>query len=200
MRAFLAIELDTNVREGVAACQQQLRSHVLTADPSARVRVSWTALETMHLTMKFLGEIEEASASTLERALVPVAGAIGPFTIPLADLGAFPSAREPKVLWIGPPETWAGTEDAGKLRALHRMLDEAAATIGVARDDRPFNPHLTLARVRDGSRDLGRLLAASGALSRPPDVPPLTVCDVVLIKSVLTPTAPQHTVLWRFST
>lgn len=196
MRAFLAVELDAAVRDHISTYQRQLRGRLDVPGARRRSRVSWTAPQTMHLTVKFLGEIEDSAAETLRHALQPGLGSIQPFTIPLRRLGAFPSARDPRALWVGPPQDWSATEDSHQLRALHGAVEAACARIGAERDDRPFSPHLTIARVRDGGREAGRTLTADGAFDAPLGCPPLAVREIVLFKSVLGQAAAVHTRLW----
>src|SRR5262249_61379593 len=107
--------------------------------PAAR----WTAVETMHLTFKFLGEMQEAGVARLVESLRrSTARAPARCRATVRGLGVFPHQKRPRVLWAGVME-----ETPGGLSALHRWIEDAAAEAGCAREDRPFHPHLTLARL-----------------------------------------------------
>jgi 2'-5' RNA ligase len=193
MRAFLAAELDAAGREHLAVCQRRLRDQV---DAHRRIRVNWTAPDAMHLTVKFLGEIDSGAAEALRGTLAPTLRALKSFTIPLTHIGAFPSPQDARVLWVGPPRSWHVTEDSRRLHAAHGATEDACASIGIARDDKPFSPHLTIARVREGGREVGRALTGAGAFDSLVDGPPLAVHALVLFKSVLGTGSPVHTPLW----
>lgn len=196
LRAFLAVELGDDLKRQVALIQEDLKRRLGREAPKA-VRITWVQASSIHLTVKFLGDIDESLVE-------PMRGAVGvaiqkhrPVFIPLERIGAFPHPREPRVLWIGPQIRWEESEEAQRLAALHRMIEDCCASLGCARDDRPFSSHLTFARVKDGMREVGRLLAASGVMDRPLPLGMLAVESIALIKSDLKPTGPVYTKLWQ---
>lgn len=167
LRAFFAAALPPEARACAAEAVDRLRA----AAPGG---VRWVPAENQHLTLKFLGEIHEEHVDRLvERAGAKLAGA-APFEVSLAGFGAFPSAREARVLWLGVAR---GT---GALAKLARKLDAAAKVAGAERERRPFAAHLTLGRLRAPARiELERLA--------PPNPVAWTVSEVVLYESRLAP-------------
>jgi 2'-5' RNA ligase len=150
--------------------------------------VRWIPEAQLHFTLKFLGDVEEGRVDAA-RAATRRAARGEPFRLALEGLGAFPPRGGARVLWAG-----CG-EGAAALSALAARVEEAFAAEGFPRDERPFSPHLTLARVKDP--DAGRRLAR--AL---PSVPPepfgaVDVSSVVLFRSELGPRGADHTELLR---
>jgi RNA 2',3'-cyclic 3'-phosphodiesterase len=134
MRIFVAVALNAAVREAVG----NLRARLNSAASSLR----WVPPENMHLTLKFLGEITERRVARVTDAAREVAGRNGPFSIMLAGMGAFPSARRPRVVWVGVGQ------GADELVALARDLDTTLRREKFPREARPFRPHLTVARAK----------------------------------------------------
>jgi RNA 2',3'-cyclic 3'-phosphodiesterase len=133
MRAFVAVFPPPEVRREALAWATRL-----TSDD----RVRWTRPENVHLTLKFLGDVRAESLDGIRVALGEVCAEHAPFDAVLAELGAFPSARRAKILWVG---VGAGSE---RLRSLAADVDDALASLGFEREKRPYVPHLTLGRVR----------------------------------------------------
>jgi 2'-5' RNA ligase len=132
MRLFTAIDIPPDLTEA-------LRSFVSRLRPTAKI--SWSRLENLHVTTKFIGEWPEQRLDEMKRALasVPVTGSI---EIAVKGLGWFPDERRPRVFW-------AGVEGGEALRILARSTEEAMAELGVPMEGRGYSPHLTLARVRE---------------------------------------------------
>lgn len=134
MRLFIAIELPEGIKQAIAGLQDRLKA--------GGARANWTRPGGIHLTLKFLGEVEEAKVPAIVRALDDAARGTGPLRIEVTGAGAFPHTRAPRVLWLGV----AG--DTGKLAALQARIEDAMAGLGFEREARKFSPHLTLARIR----------------------------------------------------
>lgn len=177
LRAFLAVDLPLEARSRVAEAMERLQS---TAPKSVR----WLALEGVHLTLKFLGEIREDDVPRLvERAQAKLAPE-KPFEVALAGYGAYPNARESRMLWLGV------SQGAGTLAKIARKLDSAARAIGAPREHRPFEAHLTIGRFREPTRvELER--------ATPPDSVAWTVREVVLFESRLSPGGARYVPLAR---
>jgi 2'-5' RNA ligase len=143
MRTFIAIPLPAEARTLLGEIQQKLRS--FGAD------VKWTAASSIHLTLKFLGEIDPAILPRLTDLLRAGASAEQAFPLSIRGLGGFPNLRLPRVIWCG----LEGSTD--RLVALQRKVDAACVAAGFAPEERPFQPHLTLGRVR-GKSNLQPLL------------------------------------------
>lgn len=156
----------------------------------------WIRESQLHFTLKFLGDIEEervaaakAAASVAARAVTERSGSAGPFRLGLEGLGAFPPRGPARVLWAG-----CG-EGADALSALAAAVEEAFNAAGFSREERPFSPHLTLARVKDP--DTGRRLARALATVPPEPFGVVSVSSLVLFQSELTPRGAEHSELLR---
>lgn len=134
VRSFVAILLDEAVRAAVAAQVEQLR-------PLAHA-VAWVPPQNLHLTLKFLGEIDAAPIEAMNEALAEAASKATPFTLAFHGLGAFPGLAHPRVLWVGV------SQGALECQALQADVDAALARRGFPKETRPYTPHLTIGRVR----------------------------------------------------
>ena len=134
MRVFVAVALVPALREAIGGARSRL--------DSAGSALRWVPPDNLHFTLKFLGEIAEARVAGVADAAREVAGRTGRFEITLAGLGAFPSPRRPQVVWVGVGD------GADRLVALAGDLDTALYRLKFPREHRPFQPHLTVARVR----------------------------------------------------
>jgi RNA 2',3'-cyclic 3'-phosphodiesterase len=190
MRLFLALPLKEEVRAALAAGVEELHRGPASCPAPCPAKVGWVAPGAMHLTLKFLGETDEAKADVLLSALRPVCAALAPPAFAVTGAGTFPPRGRPRVVW-------AGVEPAdGALTALAAAVEEASAGLGWERETRPFRPHLTLGRVR-GELFLDDLLRrvetlASrrfGAQSSP---------ALVLFRSHLSPAGARHEQLASF--
>lgn len=140
MRLFLAVELPAPLRERLAALQSRLRPD------SAGWR--WARPEGIHLTLRFLGEVEAQRDSACRSAWREAVRPLPPFRFALEGLGRFPPGGRPRVMWVGVKETGSG----GVLQALAERLEQAARECGFPPERRRFSPHLTLARAARGGR------------------------------------------------
>jgi 2'-5' RNA ligase len=134
MRIFVAIDIDASIRERIATFMQGVSGFA----PDAR----WVRSESLHVTLKFIGEKAEPEVEAIKQALAETRGQS--IDIAMRGYGFFPTARSARVFWIG-------IEAGPALAALARAVDDATASLGVPREDRSFSPHLTLARGGGGS-------------------------------------------------
>jgi 2'-5' RNA ligase len=134
MRLFIAIELPEEIKRGLAEVQQRLRD--------GGARASWTRPEGIHLTLKFLGEVEAGKTSTIMQALETAVPGTGLLRLSVEGVSAFPNRKAPRVIWTGV----AG--DVERLSVLHGAIEDAMEGWGFERENRTFSPHLTLARVK----------------------------------------------------
>lgn len=150
MRLFVAINLPK---------EECRRIHDATAGlRDADFPVRWVGPDVYHLTMRFLGEVDRDAVGTIERAVETAARMNRPFDAHLSGCGAFPTMRNPRVIWLG-------VEPSPQLRSLRQDLEWALAEAGTPRDTRAFHPHMTLGRSSDRAgagafRRLGDLSAA----------------------------------------
>jgi 2'-5' RNA ligase len=131
VRLFVALEIPTEVRETLAELVSQLRG--------LAPKLKWVRAENLHLTLKFIGEIEIEKLDTIRGALTEVRSSKS-VELQVQGLGFFPNERWPRVFW-------AGLRTSHNLAALAADIDAACAALGFAREQRPFSPHLTLARL-----------------------------------------------------
>jgi RNA 2',3'-cyclic 3'-phosphodiesterase len=134
MRLFVAIDVPEEVRAAFVELMEKLQA----CCPGAR----WVKPEGVHVTLKFIGEKEESSLEEIKEALRPIRMAEG-LKFRYRGLGFFPGAQRPRVLW-------AGIESGPQLERLAGTVDEALAARGIPKETRPFQPHLTLARIKVG--------------------------------------------------
>ena len=132
IRTFIAVDLGLEVRAALSATTREL------ASTGADAR--WVRAEGMHATLKFLGGVEPKRLDAARNALEPVAAASPAMKLSVRRLGAFPSLRRPRVLWAG--------IDCPGLADLAARIDAALSPLGFPLEQRSFNPHITLARIR----------------------------------------------------
>jgi RNA 2',3'-cyclic 3'-phosphodiesterase len=196
IRAFLAVELSQELRSKFAVVQQELKQRV-ESERKGDIRISWVQPANMHLTIKFLGDVDEQVIDPLLGAIEQAIGSQPSVKVPLERLGAFPRPNSPRVLWIGPSENWEQGAEGKRVTELHGAIEQACEGLGFLREAKPFSPHLTVARMKTGERQIGVALATSGVLDQPLSVGSLAVESVVLVKSELKPTGSVYTRLWE---
>ena len=181
MRLFVAAPVPDEVRERLADCQERLRELPLP--------LRWTRPEGIHLTFFFLGETPEARVAAIGDAIAPVATSAAPFRLEAHGVHPFPAHGRPRVLVFG---LRGDLDTAARLK---KELDGALQEIGFTPDDRPFRPHLTLARAREGragdwKTPLAREAEADGG--------GFEVRQLVLFESRLGPGGSQYRELQKF--
>jgi len=180
VRQFLAVELSEAWREDLRSLQQEFRAET--------TGWRWVRPASIHLTLRFLGEVPDAVDGHYRDSWREVAAAARPFSLRLDGVGSFPPRGRPRVLWVGVREE--GPE--GRLARLAASFETAAREIGLAPEHRPFRPHLTLARV-DRS---GRVTLPARDAFASPSV--LGVDRVALFRSQLLPTGARYELLETF--
>ena len=196
IRAFLAVELSQELRIKLATLQQELKLRI-EPEMTRDTRISWVQPASLHLTIKFIGDMDEQVIDPLRAALEQAIGSQIAVNVPLERLGAFPRPHSPRVLWVGPSENWEKGAEAKRLAEIHGAIEQACEGFSFLRETRPFSPHLTLARIKAGERHVGVALAQGGVLNRPLSLGSLAVETVVLMKSELKPTGSVYTKLWE---
>ena len=197
IRAFLAVQLSESLRTTLAAVQSDVKRRI-THDLPREVSLSWVRPASLHLTVKFLGDIQDTLVLPLREAMADALRQHRILHIPLDRLGVFPRLQQPRILWIGPPEQWEGSEEATRLAAVHRAVEACCETLNLAPDSKPLSAHLTLARIKAGHRAAGQALARSGTMDRlPMAVDSLAVDAIALMRSELNPSGSIYTALWE---
>lgn len=185
LRCFVAIELPAEVSAGLADLRTQLER------PSQHY-VKWVRPDGIHLTLKFLGNIQAGRQVDVSRAIERSVEGSPPLHLEVSGLGGFPSLRQPRVLWV------AVSGDVEQLEALQRKIDDALADLGFPREERRFVPHLTLARVREGASPKERKALGEVAMPLRETRPyPLVATSVSLMRSQLTAAGAVYTCLSR---
>jgi RNA 2',3'-cyclic 3'-phosphodiesterase len=170
-RLFIGLPLDATARDRIAAIVEQVRG----TEPAGR-GVRWVRLDGLHLTLRFLGPTPESRIADLAEAISAAAADTGRIGLRIAGAGAFPARGRPRALWLGI------TDGADRLGALAARVEAALERAGWPREERPFRPHLTLARadgVRSGPDAVAALAAAVGEMSID-----ATVDRIVLFESI----------------
>ena len=192
MRTFVALDLDPAIRHQIQNFMEEVRG--LATD------VRWVTAESLHVTLKFIGEKPDAKVSQIVEALSSIHAE--PFQLRFCGAGFFPTAKAARVFWIG-----IEAEDA--LIHLARAIDESLAKIGIPKEDRAFSPHLTLARATGRSGAPGprkndktnRLFAKLQdflATRPPPDFGTMTAREFFLYRSQLSSKGSQYTKIAHF--
>lgn len=175
MRLFVATTLDDDVRAAAARLLDECRARAARLAP--RARITWAVPDRMHVTIRFIGAVDDRQAAAIRDALTPPLP-MPTFECTIAGAGAFPGRGQPRVLWAG---VAAGRD---RLVALEGVVSQRLAEVGLEREERPFSPHLTLARVRDATGlRVDRLLEGLTALT----LGRLAVRSVTLFESRLSP-------------
>jgi RNA 2',3'-cyclic 3'-phosphodiesterase len=179
-RLFFAVELPEGVRGEASRYIGRLREAV------PEIKASWEREEKLHLTLKFLGDVEEERISGLAGAMGRAAALTDAFGLALRGTGAFPPRGLPRVLWLGVVDPSDG------LTRLHHQLEEECARAGFAREQKRFHPHLTIARLRhaEGAR---RLAARHQEMEF--ETVAFRVSEIVLMRSELLPQGSRYTPL-----
>jgi 2'-5' RNA ligase len=176
IRTFIAIRLTPEVTQALARVQARLRQ-----GPGGGAG-RWLPPEGVHLTVKFLGKVPSARLAAIEEAVQRACAGRRPFVIVVSGVGCFPQARNPRIVWAGVREA------QGQLLALQQALERELAALGLAREERAFTPHLTLARVGEqGARAEREALGAAVAAMREEELGRMVVREVRVIKSELKP-------------
>jgi 2'-5' RNA ligase len=153
IRSFIAIELPDEVRSALAELQTSLQKEQQPA-------VKWVDPYGIHLTLKFLGNIDTSKISEVTSAIEQAVRGFTPLALEVKDLGVFPNFKRVRVVWVG-----VGG-DISRLKQLQQRLESNLIPLGFARESRPFTPHLTLARVREKAspteqQHFGQLIASA---------------------------------------
>lgn len=182
MRAFIAIELPEQIKDTLGKVQEQLKA--------TGTDVKWVAPENIHLTLKFLGEVDEKKIEKVNAILEDVAKDKNSFSLRLSSLGAFPKMHSPRVIWAGVAEGDKETKEIAK------ALEEKIAKLGIPKESRPFSSHITLGRTRSNLNrqnlveNLERL-----AQEFSQDGLEFKATKITLFQSTLTPKGPIYTAL-----
>jgi 2'-5' RNA ligase len=193
MRVFIAIDIDDKIRKAIADLQKQLDAKV----DIQKGDVKWVEPENIHLTLKFMGELDEAKLPEVRGITKQVAAAHQKFTLDIETVGSFPplgsltgGGRSAKVVWVG-----AG-KGADELLALQKDLDDRLTQAGYPKEDRQFSAHLTLCRVKNFKA--GFKLADACVFFKDYKLGSISADALCIYQSQLTPAGPIYTLLESF--
>lgn len=183
IRSFIAVPLNPQVHKSLADFTRQYSLN------SREQGFRPVKAENIHLTFKFLGEIDENQVQQLGFALSQLTVKLSPFTGSVQGIGAFPGwTNRPRVIWVG-------VEPVEPIRDVYHLIEEATIKLGIAADGKPFSPHLTLARVSYLTRESESAINKLKDLSPEPDFGRFLIDKVTLYKSVLLPQGPVYSIL-----
>ncbi|UCD25575.1 MAG: RNA 2',3'-cyclic phosphodiesterase [Gemmatimonadota bacterium] len=137
MRLFVAMNLPDDVRQSMWTCATPLREQGFP--------IKWVGPDSIHLTLKFLGEVDRQRVGELRERIDGAAAGVAPFELPLSGFGAFPNPRRARVIWVG-------CDAVTSLKRIQEHLESEMRDAGFPRETRAFRPHLTLGRVRRDTR------------------------------------------------
>ena len=179
IRAFIAVEINDVIRAGLTDIQNSLKE--------ANGHVSWVLPQNIHCTLVFLGDIFQPVVGSVSDALSQAVTGVKPFEIEIQGLGFFGSTRSPRIIWAGV----VGQTDA--LIALQCKISAAVLQTGLKPDLKPFNPHLTIGRIRS-NRNAADLVHALEE-NKNKAFGKLSVQRIILMQSRLTAKGPEYTLL-----
>ena len=179
MRTFIALDISEEARAEAGRIEKVLK------DSGADVK--WVKPDSIHLTLKFLGNIPEDRVGPLGAVLDEIASVNEPFDAVLHDLGVFPRWDYPRVVWIGL------NEGADRVKKIARSVEDAMFREGFSRENRPFSPHITIGRVRTvKNKDKLKKIAADVVVSPVPS----RMDRITLYRSELSPKGSVYTPLY----
>ncbi len=177
VRTFVAVEIDPAVRSRAARLIDTFRS--------AAADVKWVDPKNMHLTVKFLGDVDVREIHQVCAAVQRATADVVPFSLEIRGAGAFPDTRRPRTIWVGV------RQGLGEMTALNQRVESALEALGFPREGRAFSAHLTLGRVRRSGPELRRL-AELIQQHADEDIGLVSVDQVVVFSSELTRTGPIY--------
>jgi 2'-5' RNA ligase len=185
LRTFIAVNLDQEIKRALSQFVAELNSR----SPERR-GIRWVRPEGMHLTLKFLGEIDEEKVPRIESLLKEISEKHGPFPLKIKGAGYFPpKSRTPRVLWVA-------TEEVEDLKKLQSEIEEKMESLGFPRERRTFHPHLTLGRVKTVSNIKDTLDFLEKNRDR--NFGEMVAKKITFFRSVLQPTGAEYSVLSEF--
>ncbi len=182
IRVFIAIEIDSEIKNKLSEYLSKLK--MTGAD------VKWVSPENIHLTLKFIGYIEKEALINLNKIINDAVFSIGPFSVSIGNIGAFPSLKKPRVVFVCVQE-----RDNNLLR-IYEKLDKGAEQLGIKKESKKYVGHITLGRIKS-QKNISKLKKAlNSGTERYFGLEKVT--SLSLIQSILTPTGPIYTRLNNF--
>lgn len=182
MRTFIAIDLPREIKDFLSRLQERLKT--------SQADVKWVQPQNIHLTLKFLGEIDDKKLNRIIQILEDICRQNLPFYIRISSMGAFPKTYAPRVIWVG--------IDKGDMQSkqIATALEDKIKNVGLPAEDRPFTSHITIGRTKSSYnrerlvQDLNNLAFNFGR-----ETPEFLVTRLTLFKSTLTPKGPIYEII-----
>lgn len=181
IRTFIAVELPQEIQDTLKGLQDVLRGSM----PDVR----WTKAGNIHLTLKFLGDVQVSRLDAIGEALGDVARQFSPFDMNLTGIGAFPNSRKPRIVWVGIEQ------GADELVSIATQIEGSMKRLGFPPEKRPFRPHLTIGRIRHLEHPV--VMTDSLDRSEVGELGRFTVQKLSFIKSQLDPGGSIYTILFE---
>lgn len=173
-RLFVAIELPAVIKDGLLALREELAG------------ARWVNPAQLHLTLRFIGEVDDQTTETIRASLATIRRA--PFQLAMSGVGHFPRSKEPRILW-------AGMQGDDNLLLLQREVEHAVQRAGFPGETRPFAPHITIARLKGTSSPM---VAAFEHRHGTFSSPPFPVASFYLFRSIFSAQAVSHEILAQY--
>jgi 2'-5' RNA ligase len=185
VRLFVAVEIGAAIANRAGRIVDVLHHRAAALAP--RAKGTWIPPDRMHLTIRFIGEVDDETRRAVEAALRPPID-VAPFTLSIAGIGTFPAGGSPRVIWAG---VSAGRQS---LEAIEHVVTTRLDRVGIPAENRTFRPHLTLARVREAGGLRSRALLDR---HRDAELGTTRVDAITLFESRLSPKGPAYVPLLR---
>lgn len=182
MRTFIAIDLPQEVKDFLKTLQDKLKE--------SKADVKWVSPQNIHLTLKFLGEIDEEKVPRIIQIMEDAVKDKAPFCVSLSTVGAFPKITSPRIIWAGI------TEGDGPVKEIVKTLEKKLEHLGIPSEKRAFSSHITIGRTRSGLNQdlLAEKLNESQGLFKNKSLK-WDITAITLFKSTLTPKGPIYEAL-----
>lgn len=178
LRCFIAMDIPETIKKEIGELVETLKKH--DAD------VKWVTAANLHLTLKFLGDTAETAIPQIQKALSTVVSSYKPLCIKIRGTGVFPNLKYPRVYWIG-------IEGPGILKNLKEDIENSMIDFGFRKEDRDFNPHLTIGRVRS-LKGVIKVVNELGAFQEK-EFGVMNVDSIKIMRSDLKPQGPEYSCL-----
>jgi len=171
MRTFIAVEIPEN--------QKKIIWDFIGEERKTNLPVKWVAFENLHITLKFLGEIDEKELTQILPTLSSISAKTKSFTLQLENFGCFPGLRNPRILWIGV------SQGGSELISLAEDLESNFVEYGFKKEDKKFHPHLTIGRIKTFCK-------VDDIINKTIKTDPFIINEFILFKSTLLSSGPVY--------
>ena len=182
VRTFIAIEIPKKVQSKAFSVIDKLSKETSS--------IRWVSRENLHVTLKFLGDVEDRDTYAVCQAVTEVTRQNRRFTVDCNGIGAFPSVEKPRTIWLGIDEP------ENRLSNMYAEMEDSLQKLGYPQEARQFRPHLTIGRIQHGRRNMGNLTTQMQNLSTTA-IGEIPVNELVIFSSELTRSGPIYTTLGR---